>query len=425
MPDSIVDQVVDFYEELFGQMFSEPFRAQIDNRIRRNSVLRQVEAAADAASQSLIRFFVNQEMTEQQVADILSGFNTLSDRLRLDDIANPNTTPEAIVESLLDGLPCRESVQRAIHDTVFRVALNSIVQVLMRVGAVMAEWQKLKFSDTFELPRRVTHRLNQISEQLDAIGQSGTSAADERYELLYRDYLMQRFYRVEAGTVRMTTNLEVDLRELFVMPRVIARPMRSLHDAEPDEAATLMNLAAARQFFADRNGSDQNEDEQAALEQVRDTALCVIIGAPGSGKSTFLEWLQLQIAAVEEEFVLNGQQAIPLLLRMRQLDPLDLPRGAALIEKATASQDRATLMPQGWLDRQMQAGCVLFMLDGLDEVDPQLRDRYVLPWLLELYQRYPACRYLERVAKFLRGQSLPSGFSLCSFSFLLLRLKLI
>ncbi|WP_176722345.1 hypothetical protein [Candidatus Thiosymbion oneisti] len=45
-------------------------------------------------------------------------------------------------------------------------------------------------------------------------------AADERYELTYRDYLMQRFHRVEAGMVKMTTNLNVDLQELFVMPRV-------------------------------------------------------------------------------------------------------------------------------------------------------------------------------------------------------------
>ncbi len=120
----------------------------------------------------------------------------------------------------------------------------------------------------------------------------------------------------------------------------------------------------------------------------------VIVGAPGSGKSTFLEWLQLKLAAVEEELVMAGKQAIPLLLRIRQLDPPNLPRGAALIEKATASKDRAALMPQGWIDRQMKEGRVLLMLDGLDETEPELRDRYVLPWLRELCEQYPNCRYL-------------------------------
>ena len=53
----------------------------------------------------------------------------------------------------------------------------------------------------------------------------------------------------------------------------------------------------------------------------------------------------------------------------------NLPQGAALIEKATDSKDRAALMPLGWIDRQLEAGRVLFMLDGLDEVEPELRDR--------------------------------------------------
>ena len=73
----------------------------------------------------------------------------------------------------------------------------------------------------------------------------------------------------------------------------------------------------------------------------------MIVGVPGSGKSTFLEWLQVKLAAAKEEFVMRGQQAIPLLLRMRQLDPHNLPHGADLIEKATASKDIAARMPLG------------------------------------------------------------------------------
>src|SRR5262249_34239960 len=119
-----------------------------------------------------------------------------------------------------------------------------------------------------------------------------------------------------------------------------------------------------------------------------------IIGVAGSGKSTLLEWLQLKLASAEEELVMCGQQAIPMLLRLRQLDPRDLPYGAALIERATAGKDQAALMPQRWIERQMQKGHVLLMLDGLDETEPGLRDQYVLPWLQTLCKQYPACRYL-------------------------------
>ena len=254
MPAPIVDQVVDFYAAHFDRIFSQRFQPRIKERLKRNTVLRQVGESADAASQSLTRFFRSQRLTEQQVADILGGFATLGDLLQLDDIANPNITPEVVVEKLLPDLPCPDVVQQAGHDAVYRVALHSVVQVLMLVGPVMAEWQNLNFSSTFELPRRVVNRLNQISDQLSALGSSGQAAADESYELSYRDYLLQRFYRVEAGTVRMTTNLDVDLRELFVMPRVKARPLRKkTADTEPTDAAALMDLATAREFFGDRS----------------------------------------------------------------------------------------------------------------------------------------------------------------------------
>jgi hypothetical protein len=400
MQTSIQDQVVDFFDTLFESIFSEPFRERIPEPLKRRAVIRDIQEAADAASQSLTRFFLNEQLTKAQVEEVLNGFAELRELLKLDDISNPNIVPESVVAELLPKLPPPEAVKRASQEAVYRVALHSIVQVLMLVGPVMAEWRKRNFSTTFELLRRIVNRLNQISKQLDALGHAGQAAMDERYELTYRDYLLQRFHRIEVGTVRMTTNMDVvDLRELFVMPRVSARSLpEAAKEAESSDAVGLMDLVAVRQSLVERREQSESEVEKnggvLALEQVKRYPRNVIVGTPGSGKSTFLEWLQLKLAAVEEELVMAGQQAIPLLLRVRQLDARNLPRGTALIEKATGSRDRSILMPPGWLDRQMGAGRVLFMLDGLDETEPGLRDRYILPWLLSLCKHYPNCRYL-------------------------------
>jgi len=406
---SIDDRVIDYYHGLFGRIFSEPFRSRIAERLKRNGVIRQIGESADAASQSLSRFLVNAQLTEEQVAVLLDRLAPLSGLLSLDDIGNPNVTPEAVVARVLPSLPVSTLGHPADHDPVFQVALHSVVQVLMLIGPVMAEWQKLSFSTAFELPRRVVNRLNQTSEQLGAFGPSGQAAAgalelsgqaaaDERYELMYRDYLLQRFHRVEAGTVRMTTNLDVDLRELFVMPRVRVHPSSIRGDDAAGTKMSPMSLKEARKLFEapdmPRQAAPTEAAQVTALEQVKWYPHNVIVGSPGSGKSTFLEWLQVKVAAAEEELVLAGRQAIPLLLRVRQLDARDLPHGAALIEKVTASRDRAALMPAGWIDRQMAAGRVLFMLDGLDEVDPELRDTHVIPWLAGMHQEFPRCHYL-------------------------------
>lgn len=68
-----------------------------------------------------------------------------------------------------------------------------------------------------------------------------------------------------------------------------------------------------------------------------------------------------------------SQQAIPLLLRVRELDPDNLPVGAEIVGKATASKEQTKLMPFEWTRRQMKAGKVLLILDGLDETDQEWR----------------------------------------------------
>lgn len=403
---SIEDQVIDYYNDLFEKIFSDPFRSKIELRTKRNSVIRQVQEAADAASQSLIRFFMNEQLDEKQVTLLLNSYSNLNDLVELEQVSNPNMLPENLTDQVIKGLLCPAQIQHEQHEAIFRIALLSIIQVLMLVGPVMVEWQKLNFSSTFELPRRVVNRLNQITGQMDAIGRSGQAAADERFELTYRDYILQRFHRVEAGTVRMTTNLDVDLRELFVMPQVRKRILPLKGKSSDKSNQELMNLETARKLYsnshsslkylikADDESTEEKKNRITALEFIKHSSRIVIVGPPGIGKSTFLEWLQVKVASVEEELILSDQQAIPLLLRVRQLDPKNLPYDAALIEKATLSRDRATLMPPDWIDRQMNAGRILFMLDGLDEVEPDHRDNLLIPWLADLIRKYPRCKYV-------------------------------
>jgi len=398
----IEEQVVEFYYGLFDAVFSQRFRPEISRRIQRDAVIRQVEECAAAASQTMTRLFVGERLSSQEVTDIVTGLSPLGERVSPDCVSNPNISMEALADELLGDLRCPDSVVRAGRDVVYRVALTQAIQGLMLFGPLAAEWRRTGFGTGFELTRRMVEQLNRITEQLERHRPDSWDAVDEAYEYRYRDTLQQRFFQIDVGTVRITTTQGVDLRDLFVMPRVERRPLPDPSEGQVDVPKGLMGLAAAREVFSDkgRNGAFHGAGEDAvrgpltALKQVAASPRNVIVGLPGSGKSTFLEWLQLNVASADEPFILGDGQAIPILLRVRELDPQDPPTGPALIAKAIRSRDVAALMPDGWIDRQMAAGRVLFMLDGLDEVDPADRDDYLIPWFVKLVKQYGDCKYV-------------------------------
>ena len=297
MAASIEDQVVDYFHRLFDRLFGAPFSERLaDQRLKRNAVLRQVEESADASSQALTRFFLNREIPPDEVELVLDDLETIGKLLSAGYLTNSLVAPESVVAQLIGSARVREDRLTTNDLSIFRVALHTVVQVLILVGPAMAEWEKLNFSTTFELPRRIVNRLTQIGQQIEILAEVGRSAADDRYKLLYRDYLLQRFYRVDAGTVRMTTSLAVDIRELFVMPRLRQRPRRGRSaEQERYEPLALMDLSAARAFLKGRDSDvilsaldDRGTEPVAALKQVRMLRNTVIVGAPGAGKSTFL-----------------------------------------------------------------------------------------------------------------------------------------
>ncbi|MFE2440593.1 NACHT domain-containing protein [Streptomyces sp. NPDC059426] len=139
------------------------------------------------------------------------------------------------------------------------------------------------------------------------------------------------------------------------------------------------------------NGAEQESSASVRVEAaLKESARILLRGEAGSGKTTLLNWLA--VTAARGAF--SGDLAewnglVPVLVKLRHHASRELPRPEELLD-ATAGPLTGH-MPRAWMDREFQAGRVLLLVDGVDELVASER-RKVREWLRLLLNAYPQTR---------------------------------
>ncbi|MER7788340.1 NACHT domain-containing protein [Streptomyces sp. NPDC097640] len=126
---------------------------------------------------------------------------------------------------------------------------------------------------------------------------------------------------------------------------------------------------------------------EAALKQA---PRVLLRGEAGSGKTTLLNWLA--VTAARGSFggdLADWSGLVPVLVKLRHYATRELPRLEQLLD--VTAGPLTGHMPAAWVDRQFQAGRVLLLVDGLDELVASER-RKVRDWLRLLLSAYPDTR---------------------------------
>jgi Leucine-rich repeat (LRR) protein len=121
----------------------------------------------------------------------------------------------------------------------------------------------------------------------------------------------------------------------------------------------------------------------------------VIQGQPGSGKSTMLRWLAIQLA---QRTLSQGQPAlaswddcIPFYIQLRTFANRTLPTPS---EWPTLQVRQLALKPPDtWMHEVLSDGRAVVLIDGVDET-PQGQRAELLQWLQEVMNAYPWARYI-------------------------------
>jgi len=117
----------------------------------------------------------------------------------------------------------------------------------------------------------------------------------------------------------------------------------------------------------------------------------VILGDPGSGKTTHLKRLLLWCLRNDPQTLGLSEGMLPVFLPLRELAKLDEGLDA-FIQDQLANPHLKT--PAGFGERLLMRGNLLFLLDGLDEVANLAHREKVAGWIVEALRANPSCRFV-------------------------------
>ncbi|MGD9325028.1 MAG: SUMF1/EgtB/PvdO family nonheme iron enzyme, partial [Desulfobacterales bacterium] len=170
----------------------------------------------------------------------------------------------------------------------------------------------------------------------------------------------------------------VPLRAALDLRGVAGKPFADASDAEK----VLQELGSALEISIPDAFRQSEKRGQRGM---------VILGDPGSGKTTHLKRLLLWCLRDSHQDIGLSPDMLPVFLPLRELK--DLKHGLdTFIQNQLNSPHLNT--PQGFGERLLQRGNLLFLLDGLDEVANEKQREQVAGWIRDALKVHRSCRFV-------------------------------
>ncbi|MFD9013409.1 NACHT domain-containing protein [Streptomyces sp. NPDC059552] len=221
-------------------------------------------------------------------------------------------------------------------------------------------------------------------------------AEDAAFEQLYLPYVEKKhgrltIYGIDLSNTPTRWPLDAAYLSLEATSAPLAQRLTDRQDQDrpaaaprAERAAVLQNMSA---FFFE-HGISRSVAPAPADQALAGSPRVLLRGEAGSGKSTLVQWLAVTAArqdlAPQMDYLYDR---IPFVLPLRTLTRHGERLPAAAEFLASSGCPLAAEQPHGWAHRVLTAGRGLILIDGIDEIPDQERER-ARGWLRDLMDTY-------------------------------------
>ncbi len=180
----------------------------------------------------------------------------------------------------------------------------------------------------------------------------------------------------------------LDLEKVFVPLRVAPESAENISPAMIQSRESIEGLGIWDFLAASKKSNSKYNYNYRTI---------VIIGAPGTGKTTLLENLTLTYAKnTQRRKHKQAPKLIPILLYLRDIRETITNSPKLSLNELLERQKSITEMepPNNWFKDKLRSKNCLVMLDGLDEVADETQRRAVSIWVNQQIQNYPHARFI-------------------------------
>lgn len=282
-------------------------------------------------------------------------------------------------------------------EQVFQNVTEELQKPFKSQGTPQVEYLVVIFKKVLEEHPKIKQDIDEslIQSWLEVFTKKYFEATDLylHYQIAKNDYVKQvakYFDDVKFAGIAVEgkeSDKSAKLMDIFVMPDIIENFNRaSLHNSQSEASSRQAELMLEQWQLAQLS---QDTDRKILAKELLDESQSkkiVLLGAPGSGKTTLVNYFMLTLAQKKDD----PGDILPVVIRIR-----DLARRAdnisilEFIEQFVVRNLQLRGLPPGFFEYWLLDGQALILLDGLDEVD-DLGKRYEIVNQIESFlNKYP------------------------------------